>query len=665
MPLLPATCPLDCPDACGVLVETDEAGAFVRVRGNPAHPHSRGSLCGKTAIFDAVVNSPDRLRTPLLRQPDGTFAPVSWDAALDVIAERVAPLAGEDVLALYYAGNMGLVNRRYPMKVLNHIGAVETDGTICDDTSTAGYAMVFGDAIGPKLDAAVDSDVLLLWGCDARRTLQHFVPRIKTACERGATVVVIDVYRTDTMRSVEAWGGRGLIVRPGSDAALALALCAAAFEEGAADLAFLRDECIGTDELRVELESWSLARAAEITGLVVHEIERLKSELFAARAPFLKTGIGWSRRRNGGTNMRAVCTLAAVLGHADRLHYESFDHFGLAESTLLGEGARPAGAPKDKVSQLSIGSELESGRFRACFVWGHNPAVTLPDSNRVRAGLAREDLFLVVHELFLTETARLADVVLPATTFVEHTDVLRSYGHRVLHLSRKACAVPDEQKSNVDTFRALARRLGLPEDVWAKDGEELALEFLAASRERFTQSEYERLLAGEPVELAPRARPDRGTPSGKIELASDTARALGQPAVATFVPDDAGGDAGPFWLHPAPSIATHNSTYTHSERHAARAGRAECRMHPDDVAGLGAADGDALRIANDRGSITLPVRVTTDVPRGLVRVDGFPLERAIPEGVGVNSLTTPAQSDLGSGHSLYSARVDVTRAPAD
>ncbi len=360
-------------------------------------------------------------------------------------------------------------------------------------------------------------------------------------------------------------------------------------------------------------------------------------------------------------SMRAVCTLAAVLGHADRIHFESFDHFRLAEPTLLREHERLPGAPSEKVRQRRIGADLEAGNYRACFVWGHNPAVTLPDSNRVRRGLAREDLFLVVHELFMTETAKRADVVLPATAMVEHTDVVRSYGHRVLHLSRKACEPPHEQRSNVDTFRALAQRLGLPSELWESDAEQLAIDFLAASSARFTPGEHERLLAGEPVELAERQRAGRGTPSGKIELESAAALALGQPAVATYVADDAGGDDGALWLHPAPSIATHNSTYAHSSRHKRRAGRGLCRMNPADLARIGASDGDRLRLFNRRAALSLPVVATDDVPSGLVRVDGFPDEADIPEGVGINALTNAAGSDLASGHSLYSARIDVQR----
>ena len=660
MALHASTCPLDCPDACGVLVETDAAGDFLRVKGNPAHSWSRGALCGKTAIYGEVVTSAERLKVPLLRRGDGSFEQTSWERAIERIAERVRPLAGEDVLALPYAGNMGLVSRQYPARVLNALGAVEHDAGICDASAKVGYQIVMGHVIGADLEEVEACDLLVLWGCDAMRTHQHLLPRLRRLCRRGVPVIAIDVYRTDTIRALERWGGRGLVLHPGTDAALALALAERAFAEGAADLEFLRRECVGAAAFRAELAGWSLERAQEITGLELRAIRDFADVLFAAREPFIKTGVGWTRRRNGGMSMRAVCSLAAVLGRADRLHFESADHFALDDSVVSRPDLRPADAPTEPVTQVALGRELETGRFRACFVWGHNPAATLPDSRRVRAGLARDDLFLVVHELFMTETARLADVVLPATAFVEHSDVLRSYGHRVLHYARKAVDAPHEQRCNVDTFSAIARALGLAPEVWDVSPEGLCEELLAASRERFTTGELERLFAGEPVKLAPRDLPDRGTPSGRIELESQTAKALGEPACATYVPDDGAGCTGRYWFVPAPSTATHNSTYTHSPRHVERAGAPVCLLNPGDAKEHGLADGELVRLSNEQGTLTLPIASRAEVPRGMVRVDGFLREESIPEAIGVNALTSPATSDLGAGNVLYSARVDLT-----
>ena len=232
-------------------------------------------------------------------------------------------------------------------------------------------------------------------------------------------------------------------MHPGTDATLALALCRLAFERGYADRAFLERECHGAAEFERHVRAGhDLATAAAITGLAEGEIEELAGLLFGSRRTFLKTGVGFARRRNGAMSMRAVCSLAAVLGRAERVHYESFDRFDLRQDVIEGADLRPPASPDRRIRHVELGRELESGRFGALFVWGHNPAVTCPDAGRVARALAREDLFVVVHEQFLTETAELADVVLPATMFVEHADVYRSYGHRRMQYARAACRPP-------------------------------------------------------------------------------------------------------------------------------------------------------------------------------------------------------------------------------
>ncbi len=659
MPRFPSTCPLDCPDACGVIIETDDEGRFLRLAGNPQHSWSRGSLCGKTAIYHEMLQGGGRLSRPLLRGAGGEFEEVSWDRALDVIAERFSSVSGEELLALSYGGNMGLVGRRFPMRVMNALGATETDGGLCDTPSTAGFQTVLGNVVGPDLEQVEQADLLLLWGSDARRTMQHLMPRLRRLCQRGVPVVVIDIYRTDTVRAIERWGGRGLILKPGTDAALALGLAELAFQRGDADMTCLRTRCDGAAELRAELTGkYSLQRVSEITGLDPAAITRLADELGGARQAWIKTGVGWCRRRNGAMGMRAVATLASVLGIADRMHYESFDNFDLDESSILGPWRRPAGGSAP-ISHVGLGRELESGRFRACMVWNHNPAVTVPDSQRVRAGLVQEDLFLVVHELVMTETAKLADVVLPSTALPEHTEIFRSYGHRVLQVSRRATLPPDEQRSNVGTFRALAQRMGLPRDLWEVTEEGLVDQLLSANAARFKGDQLQRLRAGEPVKLGTRMFPDQGTPGGRIELASRAAAEAGQPAVATYVPDDGAGGSGRFWLVSAPTVATHNSTYMHSERHLARNGAPSCWMHPEDASELGLEEGEGVRLTNEQGALTLPLACSTDQPRGLLRIDGFPDPAQTPEGLSSNALTSPEISDLGAGNVQYSTRVDI------
>ncbi len=654
------TCPLDCPDACGVLVETDAQGALASLRGDPAHPWSRGVLCGKTALYGEVVRAPNRLLHPLVRR-GVELVRATWDEALDLVAARVGALPGREVLALSYGGSMGIVQRKFPNRVMNALGATHHDGGICDATADAGYQSVLGRCLGPDLDDVGACDLLVLWGCDIARTVQHLQPRVKALQDRGVPVVAIDVWRTDTIEDVERRGGRGFTIRPGTDAALALCLARLAYERDAVDREYLARECIGAEKFEQHVRgAHDIAWTARTTGLTEMDVLELAALLFGAERPFVKTGVGWARRRNGGNSMRSVCALAAILGQGDRVHFESYAHFGLAEDVVHRPDLRPPEALRDPVSQVGLGRMLAEGSFRAVFVWCHDPAVTLPDSAKFRRAFARDDLFTVVHDHFLTETAALADVVLPATTFVEHADVYRSYGHRAVQRARAIAKAPGEARSNVETFAAIARRLGLPRETWDVTAEGLCDELLTASRARFTDDEFARLATGMPVKLAPRAFEGWGTPSDRIELASDAAVAAGSTRCPAYVPDDAEATQGAFQLVCAPSVHTHNATFSHSARHAKKAGIPRAHLNPADAQRLGIGGGARVRLANDRATVTLTCATDLRVPVGLVRVDGLPRAAEVPEGHGINALVAGEVSDLGGGNVLYSTRCDVT-----
>lgn len=653
------TCPLDCPDACGLLIELDEAGRLLRLRPDPDQPYTRGFLCGKTARFHELVRHGDRLTTPLMRR-GGTLEPCSWEAAIGAIAERVSRTSGEQILPLYYAGNQGLVARRSPMRMMNALGSGSYTGGICSSVGEAGYRLVLGDVIGPDVEDAAEADALILWGVDVARTWQHLLPVVKELCSRSVPVVAIDIYRSETLQRVQAWGGSSLIVRPGSDAALALCLCRIMFECERVDRRFLELECLGAGRFEQHvLSRHDPNNACQATGLTASQISGLGAMLGASKRPFFKVGTGWTRRLNGGSGMRAVCSLAAVLGHADRVLYESSDHFGLAEHRIDRPDLRSELAHHQPSQQAALGRELCDGRYEMIFVWGHNPVVTLPDSARVRAGLQRDDLFLVVHEMVMTETACLADVVLPATFFYEHSDLYRSYGHRYLHYARQAAEPPPGPRSNLAAFAAIAKALDLAPETWDVTEESVIEDVLEASGDRIGPVDLERLRAGERVKLPPRSSEGRGTPSGRVELVSETAERLGQPCMATWV-----AEAGPreLWLCPAPSTATHNSTYFASPSHLARAGAPCCWINPALATRKRVGEGDQVRLWSDHGSLTLPARLSDDVPEDMVRVDGLPRPGDCPEGLGINVLIGPELSDLGDGATFFSTRVDLVAA---
>lgn len=670
MPLHPSACPLDCPDACGVLVETDDAGALVRVRGNPAHPYSRGALCGKTSRYHELVRSGDRLLSPLVRE-GGELVPASWERALGIAAERLAAVAGPEVLALQYAGSMGMLARLFPLRAMHALGATTHDSGVCDTTSTAGFEAVLGDCVGPDVLEAEEADAVVVWGSDLRRTVQHLLPLVRARARAGVPVRVVDVWRTDTMVDLERHGARGIVLRPGTDSILASALSRWALETGRADRRFLAEECLGAAEYEAHLAGApDLAEAARRCGVPEEAIRDLGEVLASARRLFLRTGSGWARRTNGGHGMRALCSLAAVLGRADRVHYESGAVFPFDSDLVARPDLRPGPAPP-VLKHVAAGPELAAGRFGAVVVWGHNPALTLPDSASVRAGLARDDLFVLVHEQVMTETARLADVVLPATFFVEHTDLYKSYGHRVAQLGRRAVAPPEGPRSNVAAFAALARELGLPAPAQQADEEALVEEVIGAWAAGAPPEQAARLRAGEPTgfEAPAGSRQAPGsrrwpTPSGRVELASERAAAAGHGLHASWCEDPGTGPGRALWLVSAASVETHNTTYLDHERHARRAGEPRCFLHPEEAAARGLEDGAAVTLVSDRGRLTLALVLDERTPPGCVRVDGFPRPALTPEGTSVNELTGPEPSDLGDGVTYYSTRVDLVPASA-
>ncbi|MFT7670244.1 MAG: anaerobic selenocysteine-containing dehydrogenase [Planctomycetota bacterium] len=668
MALHKTTCPLDCPDACGVLVETDDAGQLVRVRGNPEHPYSRGVLCSKTNSYHERVTSSKRLLSPLIREAGG-FREASWEVAVGLIAERLDAVRGPDILTMEYAGSMGMVARKFPMRMMHALGATAHDAGVCDSTSSAGYEAVLGNIIGIDMLEAENADGIIIWGSDVKRTIQHLFPMVKARAAAGVPVHVIDVYRTETMAAVERWGGLGLVIRPGSDSVLALALARAAFERGHVDRAFLAAECHGAQEFEAHLAGApSLQSAAEITGARLEDIEALGALLYNSQALFLRTGSGWTRRTNGAMGMRAVCSLAAVLGKADRVHYESADIFPFDTDLIARPDLRPAPAPP-LFKQVQLGRELSAGRFKAVVVWGHNPALTLPDNAATTRGFARDDLFLVVHEQVMTETAKLADVVLPATMFIEHSDIYRSYGHRVAQYGRRAIAPPPGPKSNVAAFAMVARELKLPEVAWNVTEASLCEELMASVTDQISPEQLATLRAGDPTVFEPPQGTRQsssggtwGTPSGKVELVSQLAKDEGQSALAEWSCDPGIGEGRAFWLVSAPSKDTHNTTYLESDRHAKRAGRPSCFVNPLDAEEHSLVERGAVTLHNDYGRITLHVALDEGMPRGLVRVDGFPRPEEVPEGVSINVLSAPDVSDLGGGTTYYSTRVDLSPA---
>jgi len=662
-----SVCPFDCPDTCGLVVDVD-AGRVVKVRGDAEHPYSRGSLCPKMTGYDRTVHSPDRLTRPLIRtgpKGAGEFRPASWDEALALVTTRwkeiIASDGAEAILPYSYAGSMGLVQRNAGMPLFHRMGASQLARKICTPAQDAGWEAVMGTTPGPSPEVARDSDLVVLWGINAVATNLHFVQRARQARRGGGRIVLIETYANDSA----AIADEVVLVRPSSDGALALALIHVLARDGLADEAFLAREAVGWPELRARaLSEYAPAAVSARVGMAPAAIEALAHTLGRARAPFIRIGGGLTRYGNGAMTVRSITALAAVLGVFDRpgggcLHSTgsayAFDLAPLVRADLLPRPTRTV-----NMNQLGRAlAELRDPPVRAMYVWCANPAAVAPDQNAVLRGLTRDDLFLVVHERFLTDTARCADVVLPATTSLEHADLYRSYGHYAVQRVRPAIPPLGEARPNWDVFRALAAGMGYDEPLFqmtTDDVIDLLIERVDAAW--LPDGGRARLAAGSAVELTVPTGPRWRTPSGKIELLNPE-----QPEpLPRDLPSHEDGGALPLRLVTAPALQTLNSTFQERPELRARAGGMVLQLGPSEAASRGLVDGQRVVAANERGEAAFTLRVTDRVPPGIAVAEGVFWLAHVPGKRNVNALTAQRLTDQGDGSTFYDNRIDVRAA---
>jgi anaerobic selenocysteine-containing dehydrogenase len=660
-------CPFDCPDACGILAEV-EGDRVVKVRGDPDHPYSQGSLCPKMNGYDRTVHSPDRLAHPLVRvgpKGSGQFRQATWDEAIRLVTERwkeiIAADGPEAVLPYSYAGSMGIVQRNAGMPFFHRMGASRLDRTICTPAQDAGWRAVMGETPGPSPEEARESDLVVLWGINAVATNIHFVQRTKEARRRGGRVLLIDTYANDTAAAAD----EVILVRPGSDTALALAIMHVLAREGLADEEFLARETTGWPELRARvLAEYAPAAVSERVGLPPDAIEALARSLGRARAPFIRVGGGPSRYGNGAMTMRSIVALAAVLGAYGRKgggcllatgSSQAFDLSPLLREDLLERPARTV-----NMNQLGLAlAELRDPPIRAMYVWCSNPAAVAPDQNAVLRGLLRDDLFLVVHERFMTDTARYADVVLPATTSLEHADLYRAYGHYTIQRVRPVIPPLAEARPNWDVFQALAAGMGYDEPIFRMSADEVIDLVLAHVRPAWLrEADRSRLADLRAVEIAPPAGPRWATPSGKIELLNPS-----EPEpLPRFLPTHAEDDPLPLRLVTAPALHTLNSTFQERPELRARAGGMILKLAPAEASARGLVDGQLVIAANQLGEATFTLRVRDGVPPGVAVAEGVFWLAHVPGSRNVNALTSQRLTDRAAGSTFYDNRIDVRAA---
>ncbi|HUG29081.1 MAG TPA: molybdopterin-dependent oxidoreductase [Candidatus Limnocylindria bacterium] len=638
-------CPLDCQDTCSWLAHVED-GRVVRVEGAKDHPITRGALCAKVNDYQERTYAPDRLLHPLRRigaKGDGAFERVSWDDALQLIADRLETVSAVHgpaaILPINYLGSMGVVSRRALLRVFNALGASRSHGSVC---GAAGNVLeAEGHPRGFDPEELVHARFVLMWGSNLLSTAHHAWAFIDQARKRnGARIVAIDPIRTRTAKACD----EHISLRPGTDAVLAAGFANVMFREGLADVDFADGVTLDLDAYRAAVESWTPDRVAAATDVPADVIARLAREFAAARPAVIRCGIGPQQTVRGESIVRGLSALAIIGGHWRLPGGGLFIETG----PVMDEGAaaRPDLNPRE-VRSLDIarlGETLTSTTLqppvKALVAWNMNPAVTQPDAGLVRAGLAREDLFTVVLEHFMTDTARYADVVLPSTTQLEHFDVVGSWGHQYISLNEPAVAPEGEALSHGEIARRLATRLGLTDPALHESDEAIAASALPAgvTLEMLRERGYRKSPAGRP-----------GFPS-KVRLADEI--------TAPERPDD-----GRLQLLTPKSHWFLNSTFANMPRQRGQMGRPTLEVHPLDAEARGLAEGDEVEVRNHQASLRAWIKVTDALHPGVAALPGKWWGTATDSAAVANLLTPAAWAPHGQP-AYNDIFVDILSVPA-
>ncbi len=667
------------------MLVTVENGRAVRVAGDPDHPVTRGFLCTKVNNYEQRTHSPDRIRTCLRRvgaKGEGKFEEISWDEALDLIATRFRQLAdspegAETILPYSYCGTMGLVqSQSMDRRFFHRLGASQLDRTICATAGGAGYEATIGAKIGTDPEKFKDAKLILLWGTNTLTANVHMWPDILEAKKNGARLIAIDPRRTRTADQCDEHIG----LLPGSDAALALGMMHVIFAEELEDKDYLTNYTIGADELRQRAMEYPPERVAAICGLPVETVVRLARLYARTRPAAIRINYGIQRHAGGGMAVRTVACLPAIVGAwrdaAGGIVLSTSGMFPLNYTKLERPDLMPSPTPR-VLNMSELGDLLlrrDDPPVRALYVYNSNPAAVAPDQAKVLEGFRREDLFTVVHELFMTDTCDYADVVLPATSQLEHFDLHKAYGHFYLAVNERAIEPLHESKPNTEVFRLLADRLGFEEDCFRDSDEDIARQALETDHPSLAGITFEALREkgwmrlNVAADFAPFAEGNFPTPSGKCELVSERLESLGLPLVPDYVPPAESRTSSPELAKRFPlaliTPAAHaflNSSFANLPKQVKQELRPFLEIHPSDAAARGISDGDGVRVINDRGSCELFAVVTTRAREGVVVSPSVWWNKLSPGLKNVNQLTSQALTDMGGGATFYDALVEVEK----
>lgn len=673
-----SVCPHDCPDTCSMLV-TVENGRAVRMAGDPDHPVTRGFLCTKVAKYVERTYHEGRLLYPQIRtgaKGEGKFRRATWDEALDVIAanlQRVIDESGAPAILPYsYAGTMGLIQGEgMDRRFFYRIGATLLDRTICSSAGTEALNVTYGTRMGPDAEDVVHAKLIILWGTNTLTANPHLWPFVRQAKANGATTVCIDPLRTRTAVACD----EHIAVRPGTDAALALSMMHVLFRDRLEDRGYLEEMTVGWQELRDRaLADYAPERVAGICRIPAETIESLARRYGTTRPTFIRLNYGLQRHGGGGSAVRAISLLPAVTGAWDDAGggatLSTSGTFSVLDfATLHRKDLSPAGTRTINMSCLGHAlTRVTDPPVKALVVYNSNPGAIAPDRENVLDGLRREDLFTVVLEHFETDTADYADVLLPATTQLEHEDLHRAYGHTYLMYNARAIEPLGEALPNSEIFRRIAARMGIDEPALRDSDETMMRQLLRSTSftlDELRERAYVRLDIPSPHR--PFARGTRlPTPSGRIEIDSAAAVAQGLDRLPEYVPPHESEERNPelvrrypLALISPPAHSFLNSTFVNVASLRRAAGKPTLEIHADDATSRGIADGARVSIFNDRGAFTAEAVITDSVRPGVVSAPSVWWAKLTEDRNNANHTTSQAVTDIGGGATFYDNAVDV------
>ncbi len=675
-----SVCALDCPDCCSLLINVDEEGRGSRLRGNPAHPITQGFLCGKVARYLEREYSPQRVLYPQRRtgvKGEGRFSRISWNEALDEIATRLKEIADEHgseaILPYSFGGSLGMLTANgMDRRFFHRLGASRLDRTICASAGGAGLVAALGRKYGTEPEQFRHSKLIIAWGANILGTNVHLWPFIVEARRNGAKFYAIDPIRNKTCDLAD----KHLAIQPGTDAALALGLMHVIISEKLYDAEYVTKYTSGFDELALKVSEFTPAVVCNLTGIPTDEIVSLARDYANIQPAAIRLNYGIQRSERGGMATRLISYLPALTGawrhEGGGVQLSTSGAFQLNTAGLQRPDLQTVALGREArvVNMSQLGKALNEARdpaIHALVVYCSNPAATAPDQNAVRHGLARKDLFTVSIEQFQTDTADWSDILLPTTTFLEHTDLYTAYGHYYLQLARPAVKAPGECRSNVEIFRELAKRMGFNEPCFDESDDDMIRGLLDSghpflegiSLERLEAEGSVRLNISDPSEpFLPFAEGNFGSASGKCEF---NAGSIGyEPPRESRRGDIALRERFPLELVSPKNQNGMNSTL--GDREEQDRETAVITLHPEDASARSIEVGSPVRVFNDRGSCVLQAQIADTVQPGVVTTPSTRWPRKAPDRHNINVLTSDRLTDMGGGPTFYSCLVEVERA---